>query len=126
MSDYMSHPAVNPETLEFWKAMGQGKLLIKGCQGCGEAHFYPRAHCPHCDADETHWLEASGRGTIYSFTVMRREEPQRIVAYVTLEEGPTIFTNIVGTSPGDVRIGAPVHLQVSESKEGLPVPTFAM
>ena len=57
---------------------------------------------------------------------MRREEPQRIVAYVTLEEGPTIFTNIVGNSPGDVRIGAPVHLQVSESKEGLPVPTFAM
>ena len=64
-------PPANPETRPFWDAAAQGKLLIKRCTACGEAHYYPRTICPFCFSDKTEWVEASGKGTIYTFSVMR-------------------------------------------------------
>ncbi|MBV9967000.1 MAG: OB-fold domain-containing protein, partial [Alphaproteobacteria bacterium] len=88
-------PPVNPETQPFWDATAQDKLLYKKCAACGEPHFYPRNHCPFCFSDKVEWQEASGRGTIYTYSVMRRAPVPYAIAYVTLAEGPTIMTNIV-------------------------------
>ena len=65
-------PPINPETQPFWDATAQGKLLIKKCTACGDVHFYPRTHCPFCFSDKTEWAEASGNGTVYTYSVMRR------------------------------------------------------
>ena len=91
----ISAPAVNLETQPFWDATAEGKLLYKKCTACGEPHFYPRTHCPFCFSDKTEWVEASGQGTIYTYSVMRRAAIPYAIAYVTLAEGPTMMTNIV-------------------------------
>ena len=73
----------------------EGKFLLRKCTACGEAHCYPRTLCPFCFSDKTEWVEASGKGTIYTYSVMRRAPVPYAIAYVTLAEGPTMMTNIV-------------------------------
>src|SRR6185503_5257015 len=104
-------PPVNLETKPFWDAAADGKLLVKRCEACGERHYYPRAICPFCGSDRTAWLEASGRGTIYSYSVFRRVPVPYAIAYVTLEEGPTVMTNIVDGDLDAIRIGQRVRVR---------------
>ena len=94
----------------------QGKLLVKRCTACGEPHHYPRAICPFCGSDRTEWTEASGRGTIYSYSVMRRAPIPYAIAYVTLDEGPTMMTNIVDCDLDAIRIGQPVRVVVQADR----------
>jgi hypothetical protein len=117
-------PPVNPETQPFWDAAAAGKLLVKRCTACGEAHHYPRARCPFCGSDATEWIEASGRGTVYSFSVFRRAPVPYAIAYVTLAEGPTMLTNIVDGDLDAIRIGQAVRVVFKPTDGGPPVPTF--
>ena len=118
-------PPVNPETQAFWDAAAQSKLLIKRCTACGEVHYYPRAICPFCGSDRTEWKEASGRGVIYSWSVLRRATPPYALAYVTLAEGPTMMTNIVDCDLDAIRIGQAVRVVFKPTEGGPPVPMFA-
>ena len=117
-------PLVNPETQPFWDAAGDGKLLYKKCTACGEPHFYPRPHCPFCFSDKVEWQEASGRGTIYTYSVMRRAPVPYAIAYVELAEGPRMMTNIVDCDLDKIAIGQPVRLVFKPSEGGPPVPMF--
>ena len=117
-------PHANPETTAYWAAARDGKLVIRRCSACGEVHYYPRALCPFCFSDATAWLECSGRGTIYSFSVLRRAPVPYALAYVTLAEGPTMMTNIVDCDLDAIRIGQPVRLVFKPSENGQPVPMF--
>ena len=117
-------PETNPETKPFWEAAAQGRLLIKKCVTCGEAHFYPRAICPFCGSDKTEWVTASGRGTVYSYSVMRRVPVPYALAYVTLEEGVSMMTNIVDCDLDAIRIGQPVTVTFKPTGGGPPVPMF--
>jgi uncharacterized OB-fold protein len=118
-------PPVSPETTPFWDAAAAGRLLVKRCEACGEPHYYPRAICPFCGSDRTSWQEASGHGTIYSYSVFRRAPVPYAIAYVTLEEGPTMMTNIVGADLDAIRIGQRVRVQFVPTDGGPPVPMFA-
>ena len=118
-------PLTNPETEPFWAAAKEGKFLIRACTDCGKAHWYPRAICPHCFSDKTEWKEGSGRGTIYSVSVMKRAPEVYAVAYVTLEEGPTMMTNIVDCDFDTVAIGQKVTVTWRPTKDdGPPYPQF--
>ena len=118
-------PQPNPETKAFWDAAGQGKLMLGSCNACGAVHFYPRALCPFCFSDKTGLKEASGEGTIYTYSVMRRGVPvPYAIAYVTLSEGVTMMTNIVDCDLDAVRIGQKVRLVFKPSDGGPPVPMF--
>lgn len=121
----MAAPTATPETRPFWEAAAEGRLLVKRCEDCGEHHHYPRAACPFCGSERTQWRQASGQGTIYSFSIMRRAEVPYVVAYVTLEEGPTMMTNIVDTSAETIRIGQRVAVRFQPSDGGPPLPVFA-
>jgi uncharacterized OB-fold protein len=119
-------PPANPETQAFWDAARQGTLLVKRCTACGEAHWYPRALCPFCGSDRTEWTEASGRGTIYSYSVFRRAPIPYAIAYVTLAEGPTMMTNIVDADLDAIRIGQAVRVTFKPTEDaGPPVPMFS-
>ena len=118
-------PPTSPETQPFWEAAGQGKLLLKRCTGCGELHHYPRAICPFCGSDRTKWTEATGRGTVYSFSVFRRTPTPYAIAYVTLAEGPTVMTNIVDCDLDGISIGQPVQVVFKPTDGGPPVPMFS-
>jgi uncharacterized protein len=123
-SETLTHPAVNPENRPFWEAAAAGKLLIKHCHACGTSHFYPRVNCPFCRSPETQWKEASGTGIVYSYTVMRRAAVPFIVAYVTLAEGPTIFTNLVECEAEKLAIGQAVVASYLKGEDGLVRPVF--
>ena len=117
-------PEPNPETKPFWDAATEGRLLIKKCVTCGQVHFYPRAICPSCGSDKTEWVTASGRGTVYSYSVMRRVPIPYALAYVTLAEGVSMMTNIVDGDLDAIRIGQPVTVAFKPSDGGPPVPMF--
>ncbi|MDZ7687449.1 MAG: Zn-ribbon domain-containing OB-fold protein [Halobacteriales archaeon] len=117
-------PRVTPETERFWEATADEKLLLKRCADCGEHHHYPRPHCPFCFSDETEWVEASGEGTVYTYTVTHQngapydEATPYVLAYVELEEGPRVMTNIVGVEPDEVSVGQDVSVVFDDTDEG--------
>jgi hypothetical protein len=117
-------PRPGPETRRYWDAARQGRLLIKRCRSCGEPHFYPRPTCPFCFGDDTEWVTAAGTGTIYSFSIMRRAPVSYAMAYVTLDEGPVMMTNIVDCDFETIRIGQRVRVVFKPSEGGPPVPMF--
>ncbi len=115
-------PPINPESAPFYAAAAEGRFLIRRCTVCGKPHWYPRALCPFCFG-ATEWEQASGDGTIYSFSVMRRVVEPLAIAYVTLAEGPTMMTHIVDCDLDAVRIGQAVTL-VWKASAGAPVACF--
>jgi uncharacterized OB-fold protein len=117
-------PQPAPETKAFWDAASAGRLVIKRCAACGESHYYPRSICPFCGSDRTEWKDASGRGTIYTYSVMRRAPVPYAIAYVTLEEGVTMMTNIVDCDLNAIRIGQKVRVVFKPTDGGPPVPMF--
>jgi len=118
-------PTPNAENQPFFDAATQGRLLIKKCNACGEVHYFPRALCPHCGSDRTEWLEAAGTGTIYTFSLGYRVGPTPLmIAYVTLDEGVSMMTNIVDCDLEAVRIGQKVRVVFKPTDGGPPVPMF--
>ena len=119
-------PTTNLETERYWAAAKDGRLLVKTCNACGEAHYYPREICPHCGSTDTEWREASGKGTIYSYSVMRRAEIPYVIAYVTLDEGVTMMTNIVDADFDAIAIGKAVEVTFRETEGGMALPVFRL
>ncbi len=121
----LSPPAPNVETQRFWDAAAEGQLLIKRCTACHEPHYYPRAICPFCFSSETVWEQAAGTGSIYSVSVMRRgADAPYALAYVTLDEGPSMLTNIVDCDYDALTIGQRVRVRFVPTDGGPPVPMF--
>lgn len=116
-------PPQNPESEPFYQAAAEGRFMIRRCNACGRAHWYPRALCPFCWGD-TAWEEASGRGTVYSYSVMRRTDPPFSIAYVTLAEGPTMLTSLVQCDLDALSIGMAVELVWQPTEGGPPMPCF--
>src|SRR3989442_10015327 len=86
-------PMVNPEIKPFFDAAAQGTLMLKKCGACGQTHHYPRAICPFCASERTEWITASGRGTIYSYSVMRRVAGSHPIGYATLVGGVPVMSH---------------------------------
>ena len=118
-------PAMNPGDEPYFTAAGEGKLMLKKCKDCGKVHHYPRAICPFCFSAETLWEQAAGTGSIYSVSVMRRgADAPYALAYVTLDEGPSMLTNIVDCDFDALSIGQRVRVRFMPTDGGPPVPMF--
>src|SRR2546423_12240668 len=116
-------PQSDLETRPYWDAAREGKLLIKQCRSCGRSFFYPRSYCPTCWSEDTTWVEATGRGTVYTFTVIHQndlppfnERVPYVVAIVELEEGVRMTSNIEDVAPEDVRCDLPVRVSFREEQ----------
>jgi uncharacterized OB-fold protein len=118
-------PRVLPESQAYWKAADESRLLLKKCGACGEAHHYPRDICPFCLSDRTEWRQAAGTGTVYSFSTMGKADDAYTIAFVTLDEGVTLMTNLVDCDPKAVSIGQRVRVVFKPSDGGHAVPMFA-
>jgi len=118
-------PAVNPENQPFFDAAARGVLYLKFCTGCNAFHHYPRAICPFCASDRTEWRAAKGVGTVHTCSVLRRGVPEPYcIAYVTLDEGVSMLTNIVDCDLDAVKIGQKVKVVFKPTDGGAPVPMF--
>ena len=118
-------PVVNIGDEHYYEAAGQGKLLLKKCADCGEVHHYPRGICPFCLSDKVSWQEAKGTGKIYTYSITRRGGPvPYCIAYVTLDEGVSMMTNVVDCDLDTIRIGQPVKVTFKKSEGGVSIPMF--
>jgi hypothetical protein len=116
VSDYAKPlPAASEITQPFWDGLRAGELRIQRCLECSRHVFYPRTVCQHCLSDRLEWVTASGRGTLYSFTVVRRAmnpafqaDVPYVYAIVELEEGPRVTTNVVNCELDALRVDMPV------------------
>ena len=124
-------PVITEENHPFWEGCRQGKLLLQYCERCQHYQFYPRLYCMQCSADILRWLEVSGRGTIYSYTLIyQNKSPEFVhdtpynVAIVQLEEGPRMLSSIVDIDPTDLRVDLPVTIIFDPVSEGISLPRF--
>jgi hypothetical protein len=132
MNGDLPAPIVNADSAPYWEGARHDKLLLQRCGDCGALRFFPRYLCTACGSDRTEWAQASGRGTVHSFTIVHRAafpEFQAIAPYVValvdLEEGPRMMTNIVGDDAHDVMIGNAVTVLFEErGTDGAKVPQF--
>lgn len=124
-------PPVTADTAPFWDACAQGRLLLQRCRDCGHWQFHPRRLCVACGGRALEWKEASGRGQVKSWTIIRRAVSQAfeadvpyVVALVALAEGPTMMANIVGCDPETVAVGQPLRVAFERRGEAMAVPQF--
>jgi uncharacterized protein len=120
------------DTRAFWDATKDKQLRYQRCDDCGTTVFYPRQHCTACLGSKLTWHTASGRGTVYSYSVVRKAEHPFFrtlvpyaVAWIDLDEGPRLLSNVVGIADPakDLKIGQKVTVEW-EVHDDLAVPLF--
>lgn len=131
MEPLLPSPVANGDSQPYWAAARERRLVIRKCKACGEKHFMPRHLCPTCWSDQLEWVDASGKGTVHSFTVIRRaplaafgSRAPYVVALIDLDEGPRMVTNVLGDDALDVKIGDRVKVTFEEREGGAMVPQF--
>jgi uncharacterized OB-fold protein len=124
-------PTVEDETRPFWDAAADGRLLIQRCQACDEWQYYPRPFCKRCWSDDVTWVEASGKGTLYTFSIVRRndlppfgERVPYVPAIVQLEEGPRMMTEVVDADLETLQIGIDLVVDFADIDDELKRPVF--
>ena len=124
-------PDVDAFTRAYWDAADRGRLLIRRCGACGKAHHYPREFCPFCWSEDVSWEQASGGATLYTWSVVHRndlppfgERVPYVAAVVDLTEGPRMMTEVVDCAEADLRIGMPLRVTFRTGDEGPAVPVF--
>jgi len=115
-------PAITHDNDFFWKGVQAGKLLIQRCS-CGRLRHPPGPMCPVCHSLEWDSLEASGRGSVYSFVVAHHPpippfEYPNLIVLVELAEGTRIVSNLRSVDPAEVAVGMPVQAEFVELEEG--------
>jgi len=126
-------PAVNADSREYWEGACEGKLKLRRCRDCSKLHFMPRFLCPFCWSEDLEWIDSAGRGTVHSFTIIRRAplaefagRAPYVVALIDLEEGPRMMANILGNGALETRIGDPVRVTFEEQRGDMTVPQFML
>ena len=124
-------PQPTPVTAPFWDACRDGRLLIQRCVNCAHIQFYPRVVCTSCMGQELEWVEASGLGTVRTYTVIRlpvsrayAEEIPYANALVQLEEGPTMMSALANCDPEQVETGLPVEVVFERWSDEITMPKF--
>lgn len=124
-------PVVQPWAQPFWDAAREHRLVLQHCNACDRPIHYPRVACPHCGADDLGWRAASGRGTLYSFTVVVSNAPSAfiarmpyVVAVVRLAEGVQMLSNVVDCDPAALRCDQPVEVVFERLDDEFTLPMF--
>lgn len=124
-------PSPKPATRPYWEACKRHELLIQECSQCGAQQFYPRTICASCSAAELHWVQASGFGTVVSWTIVRHPvspayaaDIPYVIALIGLDEGPTMMAQIVDCEPESVQSGMPVEVCFEDWTPDITMPNF--
>ncbi len=124
-------PVITNENRPFWEGCRQGKLVLQYCPQCQRYQFYPRLYCMHCGYTTLQWAEVSGRGVIYSYTIIHQNKSPEFVndtpynlAIVQLEEGPRMLSNIVDIDAANLRVDLPVTVVFNLVSDTISLPRF--
>ena len=124
-------PQIDEVSRPYWEAAKRHQLALQKCQACGYYRYPPGDTCPRCLSGSLMWVKASGRGTVYTWTVFHKvyhpafagEAPYAVVA-VELEEGPRLLTNLVDCKIDDIKVGMPVEVVFDDVTEDITLPKF--
>ena len=129
--DSMPPPLANATTLPFWQAAAQHRLVVQRCTSCEHTRLPPAPICPECRSADSDWKDVSGRGEVYTYTIVHRaiaagQPLPTIIAVIALEDagGVRMISNLVGVDPGGVAIGMPVELVWEDMSADLSIPRF--
>jgi uncharacterized OB-fold protein len=134
MSDYAKPlPTLTDENRPFWDACKAGRLSFQKCSGCGHLRYPINPFCPQCLSAEFAWTPVSGRGTGFSYVVgpqayhpaFKGDLPYN-VALIQLEEGPRMYSNVVGTPNDAVKIGDAVEVVFDPVTPEITIPRFRL
>ena len=124
-------PLPDLETQPFWDAAREGRFSIKQCKACAKFHFYPRPFCPHCWSDDVAWVDAVGRATLYTWSVVHRNDlppfPERVpyvAAVVDLVEGPRMMTNVVECDFDALEVGMALEAVFHPTSDDVTIVQF--
>lgn len=124
-------PEADEVSKTFWRGLQRRELLLQRCRACGRYQFYPRPMCVHCWGEDLQWVRSEGRGTVYSFSIVRQnmmpgfaQEVPYVLAVVELEEGVRLGTNIVRCEPDQVSVGMPVIVEFERITDQITLPKF--
>ncbi len=112
-----------------WDACREGKLKVQRCAQCATYIFIPQPCCTSCQSTQLEWVESSGRGKVYSFTVVHRAprpqfEVPYIVAVIEMEEGWHMLSNVLGCPVDAVVVNLPVVVTFRKMTEEITLPYF--
>ena len=131
MEEQLPQPVANGDSLPYWDAARERKLLIRKCKACNETHFMPRYLCPVCWSDQLEWIEAKGTGKVHSFSVVRRASSAAyaprvpyVLALIELDEGPRMMANVLGDDALSVAIDDQVKVTFEDRGDGALIPQF--
>lgn len=124
-------PTPDEDTKVFWQGLKDGKLLLQHCSDCGHVQYYQQAICRTCGSEKLVHRAASGRGTVFSYSVIHRapgpafkQDVPYAVLLVELDEGPRMISSLVGADPMSVCFDMPVELVCEQVTEQVALPRF--
>ncbi len=124
-------PTIQSWTEPYYRGAREGRLVIQRCKDCKKHIFYPRMYCPYCFSDQIEWVKASGKGKIYSYTVVMNNPPSAfvkdlpyVIAIIKLDEGVQMLTNIVDCDPKEVKFDMPVEITFQKITDEITLPQF--
>lgn len=128
------HLSTDHWTQPFWDAASQNRLVIPRCTDCGTHRMPPTPFCPACQSQSIHWVELSGRGKVYSYTVVSRailpdmdDCLPYVPAVIELDGGggTRLISNVVDVPVDVITVGAPVRV-IWDDVGGVIVPRFTL
>ena len=124
-------PSTDIETQPFWDGLKEHKFLLRHCNACGRDHYYPRPFCPTCWSDDLSWKPASGRGRLYTYSIVHvndlppfNERVPYVAAIVELDEGPRVMTNVEGVPFDELRADMPVTVDFKAISDDVTIAVF--
>ena len=124
-------PRIDKDSEEYWASARAHALKLQRCRNCQRFRFYPSHACHHCASLDFDWEPISGRGEVYTYSILRRARGNPfedllplVLVLVTLEEGPAMMANLTECAEQDVRIGMPVRISYEDVNEEISLPVF--
>ena len=126
-------PVATTETAHYWQAALEGRLEIQYCRACAKHQFYPRRFCTQCMSDEIEWVQASGNGQIYTYTVCHvaahpafESRVPYVIAMIELDEGVRMLAGIADSDVERIAIGTPVQVYFERISDEVALPMFRL
>ena len=126
-------PAITPDMREFFDGARAGRLMVQKCDSCGKLRFPAHDLCSKCNSTDSRWVHVSGRGEVFSFSIMHQlyhpgfaKEVPYAVVMVELEEGCKFVSNLLGVQPHDIKCGMPVEVTFEKLSDEVSMPKFRL
>ncbi len=124
-------PTPTPETQPYWDGLRENRLRLQACANCGKVRHYPRPMCDACWSMNAKWIDASGHGTVHSWTITHyafhpgvKGDLPYILLTVDLPEGVRMNAQARAIDATQLRIGLPVRVAFDPVRQDLTLPIF--